>query len=346
MPCVFWRNTLPSSLASCRSRLATMCWPRTPSQPCSTTTASSWRSTSQLLRSTPSWVSWGKIGSPGESCIFQSVIILLLLGAVSTWQLAQEEAQPVLCAGTRPAVPSGSKSCSALFKWSSECLPPEMWIASVCSSDWYPFGSRFPPGFWITSRICAFPWTSLFPWRRSWFVKPCWTQPMLTSSLKPSKLLLPPWFSWWQAEGRCFRAEHAAGTAQGAGNELCGALFMLREGAGDSRWVPGASSAPQAQIHHISCVIQGTQALQGAVQAPGLFSPCSEGAQLAEEQKLVQLCSPFLPLSWVWVSSSALPLLRPHSRHQILIVFDKDGLIQFMCWGKDNHYQNTAKEKQ
>lgn len=97
LACVFWRNTLPSSLASCRSRLATTSWPRTPSQPCSITTASSWRSTSQLLRLTPLWVSWGKTGSPGESCLFEYVISLLLLWEVCTWQLAEEEAQPVRC---------------------------------------------------------------------------------------------------------------------------------------------------------------------------------------------------------------------------------------------------------
>lgn len=60
------RSTSPSSLASCRSRLAMMCWLKTPSPPCSTITGNSWKSTSLQQRLTRSSAWCERTGSPGE----------------------------------------------------------------------------------------------------------------------------------------------------------------------------------------------------------------------------------------------------------------------------------------
>lgn len=73
------RNTLQSSLASCRNKSAMMSWLRTRSPHCSITIASSWRSTSQLLRLILLLALWGKIGSPGESYVFKHDYPFLLV---------------------------------------------------------------------------------------------------------------------------------------------------------------------------------------------------------------------------------------------------------------------------
>lgn len=66
------RSTLLRTSASCSPRLAMIFWQKTRSQPCYTTTANSWRSTSQQRKSRPSsacsggtasrgllWLDWG-----------------------------------------------------------------------------------------------------------------------------------------------------------------------------------------------------------------------------------------------------------------------------------------------
>ena len=59
------RSTSPNNFDSCRNRLAMMSWPRTRSQLCSTTTASCWRNTSLLQRSTRLSAWCERTGSPG-----------------------------------------------------------------------------------------------------------------------------------------------------------------------------------------------------------------------------------------------------------------------------------------
>lgn len=74
-----------------------MSWLRTLSQHCFTTIASSWRNTSQLLRSILLLVLWGKTGSPGETCIFKYTVtvFLSLLRKICTCQLTSKWAQLV-----------------------------------------------------------------------------------------------------------------------------------------------------------------------------------------------------------------------------------------------------------